>query len=435
MINATQNPGVMLCERLGLSIIGAEGHDLKIPCVSCQSSDAARVHSETGVFFCYSCNKALNAFDLCKVVLGGDQKTAINLMREVGLFETYMESGNGNGKTSPGENILEIIATKKGVKPENFVAYGAATEGQTITFPMYGPDGEICSSFRLGLDGGKGLYEKGKPVGLFLPQRIPQPGEQWAIVEGVKDAAALHGLGYLAAGLPNNRMNEKFSVLFDGVDVVIIPDADRAGIDGATITAKPLKRVARSIRIAELPTEIKESKGDDVRDILKTQGPDAIHKAIADAKLYGESTATDKPIFSLISAQELDSEVHVVHFHIRDLLPRGIPTLDGGAIKTCKTLSTIDAAVSVASGTPCFGYFETGKPTNTIYFCGEGGKIVLQDYGRRTAASKGIALSEIDRLWFCDKLPQFADLSHLSELKRIIRDMQAELVFLGVQQN
>ncbi|MCC6123341.1 MAG: DUF3987 domain-containing protein [Pirellulales bacterium] len=280
--------GRRLVELLGIQVKGNEGHDLKMACVSCPSSDAGRLHSETGVFHCYSCGASLSAFALCEEVMN-NREDAKKIMVEVGLFDDRPQA---NGKP-----LLETIANLKGVSSDDFRAFGAKTEGTAIVFPMYGPDGEQCSTFRLTLGNGKGLYEKGKPVGIFLPGRKPQAGEQWTVVEGVKDAAALHGMGFLAAGLPNNRLNAKFAPLFQDADAVFIPDGDRPGVEGATVSAKTLQGVARSVRIASLPVEIKDTKGQDVRDVLREQGPDVIRKAIEAARPFLDNTKTITPEF------------------------------------------------------------------------------------------------------------------------------------------
>ena len=115
---------------------------------------------------------------------------------------------------------------------------------------------------------------------------LPQPGETWHLVEGPKDAAALHGLGLFVCGLNTCRLAAKFARLFRGVDVILIPDRDSAGEEGAQHSARVLRGVARSIRIAVLPAEFKESGGDDVRDILKRPGGhDLVLQAIADAQV------------------------------------------------------------------------------------------------------------------------------------------------------
>ena len=137
----------------GSRILGIEGHDLKTPCVSCQSSDAGRVHVDTGVFYCYACQKALNAFDLCKVQLG-DHKAAIDAMVSVGLFDPPKSNGNGQAPAAAGNgkpaalDIIGDLASKKGVSRAAFLAYGARDEGGMICrFPMYDGSGKVCSTF------------------------------------------------------------------------------------------------------------------------------------------------------------------------------------------------------------------------------------------------------------------------------------------------
>ncbi len=360
--------GRILAERLGLEVIGTEGHDLRTACVSCQSSDAGRIHSDTGVYFCYSCQKTLNAFDLCKVVTG-DHETAKRLMVDVGLFDP---PANGNGKAngqaadnsrqlagindSPDTAILDTIARKKGVTAAGFLAFGAEVQDKAVSFPMFGPDGEPCSTFTLTLDNGKGLYAKGKPVGVFLPTRKPQAGERWAIVEGVKDSAALHGLGYNAAGLPNNRLNPKFAPLFLGIDVVVIPDGDTAGQEGAEKTAEILRGVARSICIARLPVEVKESGGEDVRDVLRKfgeSGPAMIRKAIEEAKPIADERVHLPTIEDVCDfcARELPLPPEL----IQGVLHRGSKLSEGGASKGYKTWALMDMGMSVAYGLPWLG--------------------------------------------------------------------------------
>ena len=253
--------GRALAERLGLKIVGTEGHDLKCGCPFCQSSDAGRIHADTGVYYCFACQKALNAFDLCKVTLG-DHKAAIDTMVGVGLFEP--PAGNGNAGSKPptaapakGDEagFLEVCRLKR-VPPEAWRKFGAKPHKGGVTIPMMGPDRKACSAIHITPANGKGLYCKGKPTGLFLPGQFPAVGESWLIVEGPKDAAALHAIGYLAAGLPSNHLKADFAPLFKGVNVTIVPDADRPGWEGAKKTAEVLKGHAASIRVARLPVEI-----------------------------------------------------------------------------------------------------------------------------------------------------------------------------------
>ena len=78
--------GIALANRLGLALNKREGHDLAGPCVACKSSDAFRLHMQTGVAQCYSCGGKWSPFQLAETVTG-DREQAKSLLVEIGLFE------------------------------------------------------------------------------------------------------------------------------------------------------------------------------------------------------------------------------------------------------------------------------------------------------------------------------------------------------------
>lgn len=274
-----QLPGALLAERLGMAVIKREGHDLVTACIKCSSSDGMRIHQDSGVGYCHVCNRSWSRLELATAVLG-DQQQAWRVLEAVGL-EQPRSNGHANGAPA---DPLELVARQKSVTPEALRAYGATVDRGAVVLPVYGPDGQPCSSFSMRPGNGKGLFEKDKPSGMFFPGRFPQPGEPWHIVEGCKDAAALFALGLGAAGLPTSSMNSKFARLFRGTDVVIVPDRDRPGEDGARKTARILRGVAKTVRIASLPAEFRDTKGDDVRDVLKMpNGRELLLQALADA--------------------------------------------------------------------------------------------------------------------------------------------------------
>ena len=296
--------GIALANSLGLALNKRERHDLAGPCIACQSSDAFRLHTETGVAHCFSCHGKWSPFQLAETVLG-DRVQAKNLMVELGIFQPETEA-NGQA-TNP--DPIETVARQKGVLAESLRAFGAKTVNATkILLPGFGPDGKACTHFsistKVGTQANKGLFAKDKPAGLFFPHfdgqvRLPQLGEVWHLVEGPKDAAALYQLGLLACGLNTCRLAAKFARLFAGVEAVLIPDRDRAGEDGAQFSAGVLRGVAKSVRIAVLPAEFKETKGDDVRDVLRQSGGrELVMQAISDAREpdYGsDDQADDQP--------------------------------------------------------------------------------------------------------------------------------------------
>jgi hypothetical protein len=299
--------GVELANRLGLPLNRREGHDLAGPCIACKSSDAFRLHQQTGVGHCHSCQGRWSPFQVAETVLR-DRERAKTLLVEIGLFQPTANN------SPPATDPIKAIARQKGITPESLRAFGAQVVSTTLVrLPAYGPDGKTCTTFSMSVQGGKGRFAKGKPAGLFFPHadgkvRLPQPGEVWHLVEGPKDAAALHGLGLLACGLNTCRLTAKFTRLFAGTEVVLIPDRDRAGEEGSRFSARVLRGVARAVRIAVLPAEFKESDGEDVRDVLRRSGGrDQVLQAIADARLPDgwEETKREEAVPAVASAEIL----------------------------------------------------------------------------------------------------------------------------------
>ena len=283
----------MLASRLGLTTTKREGRDLVGPCIACNSSDAFHLHQDEGVAHCFSCNGKWSPFQLAERVLGG-RELAKSLMVELGIFQP-LQKGNGQTTVTP-QNPIESIARQKGISPESLLVYGAKKiTPSTVRLPAYGPDGKQCTHFDLSIRGGKGKFAYHKPAGLFFPHDagkvcLPQVGETWHLVEGPKDAAALHGLGLLACGLNTCRLAAKFARLFQGVEIILIPDRDAAGEEGAQHSARVLRGVASSVRVAVLPAEFKHSDGEDIRDVLRRpDGREMVLQAIADAQMVQQA--------------------------------------------------------------------------------------------------------------------------------------------------
>ncbi len=283
-INLDSQIGIVLADRLGLQLPRREGHDLAGPCIACKSSDAFRLHQQTGVAHCFSCGGKWSPFHVAEAVLK-DREQAKALLVEIGAFQPT------NNNSTPTMDPITAIARQKGITPDALRTFGAQTISTSlIRLPCYGPDGKTCTTFSMNVQGGKGMFAKGKPAGLFFPHadgkvRLPKAGETWHLVEGPKDAAALHGLGMLACGLNTSRLAAKFTRLFASIEIVLIPDRDRAGEDGSQFSARVLRGVAKSVRIAVLPAEFKESDGADVRDVLRGPGGrEQVLQAITDAR-------------------------------------------------------------------------------------------------------------------------------------------------------
>ena len=193
------------------------------PCPRCQGTDRFRLIDESaGAVLCNQCFTTRN----------GDGIAAVQWSLGIGFPEAVKKVaehlGINNGQAvADNMNIVAEIAQRKRVPLESWKAFGAhAAKRGSFTIcrlPMYDKHGRECSHFDLATVNSKllkGMCAAKKPAGVFLANRkSPAAGETVLLVEGAKDAATLHSLGFQAIGLPTSALAKKFVPLFRDCDV------------------------------------------------------------------------------------------------------------------------------------------------------------------------------------------------------------------------
>ena len=100
--------------------------------------------------------------------------------------------------------------------------------------------------------------------------RAVEVGEQVLFLEGEKDVLRADEMGFTATTFPGGagKWKEHYVKYFRNADVIIIPDLDLPGINGAQKIASALQKTVKRIRWLELPNlgEITEKKGKDFSD-------------------------------------------------------------------------------------------------------------------------------------------------------------------------
>ncbi|MEW4452748.1 DUF3987 domain-containing protein [Bremerella sp. JC817] len=278
-------------------------------CPLCGGKDRFRlIDLNAGAVLCNQCFNKGNGDGLAAVMhfRGVDFPEALHLVAE------YLGISPANGNRDPVEqDWIGRMATVKSCPRQSLAVYGA--EGQStrkaVSFPVYAPDGRQCSTFTvwpLAKPGSKELKGKlahGKPSGVFLPHGddrepiVPRPGTTWLVVEGVKDAAALHDLGYFVMGMNGDNFPQKFVRMFRGVHVLIVPDRTTCAEAKAQESASRLSGVAASVKVASLPLPLDGSKGDDTRDALKqADGESLLREAIENAPAWTSNSRAKNTI-------------------------------------------------------------------------------------------------------------------------------------------
>lgn len=277
-----------------------------------------------GSLFCRYCNSSgtttMDGLGAIQWLTGMTFPEAIEAVANVlGIGESQ--------STQPKRTLLEAVAVSKGVTVDALLAYGAhnatrkdeETDHAVIRFPTFAEyaDGQLVpgGAFDLGMDTprlrkGKSAY--GRPPGIFLPsvqrngERViwkPAKGRRVFLTEGVKDAAKLLELGYPAIGLPGTRLPAPLVPVFSGMQVYLIPDRDRGGIRGAMETAALLHGHAAEVRIVHLPSPVKPSDGDGVREVTRRKdGPKDLKAAIDTAVKWTPEAMQQQAFISLPDA-------------------------------------------------------------------------------------------------------------------------------------
>ncbi len=137
-----------------------------------------------------------------------------------------------------------------------------------------------------------------------------------------------------------------------------------------------------------------------------------------------------KERFPLVSSEALDSEDYTPSPIITEVLFAGSPAVIGGIYKACKTLLAIAAAIAIATGRLFLRSYTVPTPRVVVYFTGEGGPAVAQEYGRRIAASMGIELADATQLHWCFSVPRLEDIGDLSAFAKVLDDTSAEVAIL-----
>lgn len=317
------------------------------PCPKCGGRDRYQaINPDQGVLHCRKCFSKGN----------GDGFAALAWLLDLDIVKDFPEvcrlTADHLGMIDQGSNsqprtvdLIGRLASVKSCPRASLIEYGAEVDGNAVAFPVFGPDQKQCSTFSIwpaapaDSKQAKGLLAKGKPSGLFFPltdggaTHFPRAGETWLIVEGVKDAAALHGLDYLAVGMNGDALPQKFVSLFQGVDVVIVPDRTTPAEAKARESAARLEGVAKSVKIAALPLPLDGDRGDDTRDALSQRdGEQLVRKCIDTAKPWN-ATSWDTPAGKSKRMDEL------VQAHIESLRENGQePTVSLGIAQLDRTL-------------------------------------------------------------------------------------------------
>jgi len=199
----------------------------------------------------------------------------------------------------------------------SYAPFGRTPDGRAkgrddlcIGWPVHGEGGEITgyrrrqwSNHRIGKNGERTLSTKESDAGIIGQLPNLAAVDKVIICEGETDMVAVIGAlndSAVAVVSPSNGAGQNPPVWFadelEGKEVVIIYDRDKPGDAGSRKWAKALYGKAAEVKRVELPYELKEDHGSDVRDYLRDHTSEELLGLIEATPCVAERDLLDETI-------------------------------------------------------------------------------------------------------------------------------------------
>jgi putative DNA primase/helicase len=209
--------------------------------------------------------------------------------------------------------------------------------------------GDVIGTAYRNSDGSK-TFKPGGKRGLILvwpmsPNAGIDPSEPVFICEGASDTAALMGLNLYAIGIPMaGHCADELANLVEGLNVVLVTDADDAGRRGTAKLSAALAARCESVRVIEPPGGFKDSRAAVIAG--------ATRKSFLDiAKDAAKVAATPKPVDGApVLVCMADVDPREVSWLWEGRIPRGRLTLLVGRPGEGKSMASMDWAARVSTG-------------------------------------------------------------------------------------
>jgi hypothetical protein len=129
--------------------------------------------------------------------------------------------------------------------------------------------------------------------------------------------------------------------------------------------------------------------------------------------------------------KDIKSQDCTLRWLIEEIAVANQPLLVGGPSKALKTLTGMDAALSMASGTPLFGKYRVPQRKRCLVLSGEMAPATLIDALRVMCRARGVDPDSIHEwLIFGENMPQITNAMHMASLREDIERFQADVLML-----
>lgn len=188
---------------------------------------------------------------------------------------------------------------------------------------------------------------------------------------------------------------------------------------------------AHELREIGKHTDIERALVQFAADVKRGREPSATIEAMVErlAMLSDEGDVVERPLPEMLTAAELDSGDFAVDYLCDGVLAKLQPAIVGAPSKGCKTSTTCDLSLSLATGSDFLGRFFCRR-SNVLFYSGESGLGTLQETCRRICRSKGFDLGEVNGFTLSTWVPRFNNDVDLDSVRRMIEKTQADVVIV-----
>lgn len=199
-------------------------------------------------------------------------KTEPSVQINMGMVEGWVGALKTNTKA------IEDFMFKRGLSETTIEKFliGFDRARQAYTIPVFDRNGELLN-VRYYRPNKHPRYQNTSGYGdvtLYPWSILNEDHKGLVICEGELDALTLiqRGIPAISGTGGAGTWNEAWNLAFKGLQVYICYDRDKRGRDGAQKVAHNLRKVAKSIRIVELPFPFKNDHGEDITDFFVQYG-------------------------------------------------------------------------------------------------------------------------------------------------------------------
>ncbi len=438
------------------------------PCPKCGGTDRFRlINQEAGAVYCNKCFSTKNGDGIAALqwATGRDFPAVVTMLQDhLGLNGNGHSSGNRSSKPpgSPkasGEKSPTVFPTSA----EALAVY-SRTLGDPTTWYEYTNTSGRCELivYRWDTPGGKEIRPVSRTADGWACCALPEPrplyrlpslatAETVYVSEGEKAADVLIDLGLAATTSPSGSKaagKADWSPLA-GKQVFILPDHDEPGEAYAGAVAGLLAKldpapVVKVLRLPNLPDKgdafdyvarlrSEGASGDEILADIEAlaAGAETINLDVGDnPEPSPEASAPSQHKFRIevVTSAQLDQGVYEVEWFVPYLFAKNLPTIVAAPQKSLKTTLCAALLLAIATGRKFLGHFAEASRNRVLFMSGESGFHTLQESARRICAADGFALADVDGMLWSEQLPQFGNVAHIEETRRVIRYHGIELL-------